>query len=99
MAGDEPASASAAVAAALTDVFFGQTTWGSPSSGQDVGLVLAVLGIDEEVEAAVGVLHLGEEVRLPLRLLQDVGNPVAALGDAEVVQAATPGIESTAKTR
>jgi hypothetical protein len=34
MAGEEPASASAATAAAVTEVLFGQTTWESPFSGR-----------------------------------------------------------------
>jgi hypothetical protein len=67
--------------------------------GQDVGLVFAVPRVDQEIESAVGVLELCEVIRLPLGLLQDVADAVAALGDAEVVELATPGIESTAKTR
>ena len=85
-AGDEAHCASAATAAAVAEVVFGQTTCGSPWSGVTLDSYSRFVGIDEEVESAVGVLHLREEVRFPFRFLHDVADAVAALGDAEIVQ-------------
>ena len=56
--------------------------------GEHVVLVGAVAGIDEEVEAPVGVLHLRQKVGLPVGDLQQVAPAVAALGKAEVIQVA-----------
>ena len=37
--------------------------------GQDIDLVFAVARIDQEIKAAVGILHSGEEISLPFGLL------------------------------
>ena len=57
-----------------------------PLVRRHVVLVFPVPRIDEEEKPAVVVLHLHQEIRLPLRHLDDVADAVAALGNAEVVE-------------
>jgi hypothetical protein len=63
-------------------VFFGQTTCGSPRSGRTLDSYSRSRGVNEEIEAAVGVLELCDVIRLPLGLLEHVADVVAALRDA-----------------
>src|SRR5262249_8381434 len=53
---------------------------------RDKGFIFTVHGIDEEIETAVTVLELGEEIGFPLGLLHNVAEAVAAFGDAEIVE-------------
>jgi hypothetical protein len=58
---------------------------------EHVVFVRAVAGIDEEVEAAIGVLHLAEEIGFPLGLFEQVAPAVAAFRDSKVIQRACAG--------
>src|SRR5262249_50732570 len=59
--------------------------------GRDIVFVTAIARINQKVEAAVIVLHLREEIRFPLCLLQNIALAVAALGQAEIVEIADAG--------
>ena len=54
--------------------------------GGHVVLIFAVLRINQEIKAAILILHFGEEVRLPLGLLHDITDAVAAFWNAEVIE-------------
>jgi hypothetical protein len=54
--------------------------------GGDVAFVLALARIDEEIKAAIGILHFGEEIGFPFRFLEHVAFAVAALRQSEIIE-------------
>ena len=70
---------------------FGPDDLGVAVVGEDVGLILAGLRVNDEVEAAVGVLEFGDVVGLLFRLLQNIADAVAALGQAEIIEGVGAG--------
>src|SRR5687767_6824734 len=47
---------------------------------QDIVFVGALSRIDQKIESAIVILHFGETIGFPLRLLQKIGSAIAAFG-------------------
>ena len=54
--------------------------------GQHFGLVLAIAGVNQEIESAIIILQFSQEIGLPFDFLHDVALAVAAFGQAEIIQ-------------
>ena len=54
--------------------------------GQDVAFVFAGLWINQEIEAAIGILQLGNVIRFPFGDLHDVADAIATFWNAEIIE-------------
>ena len=67
--------------------------------GRNIIFIFAVARINEKEKPAIIILHPGKKIRLPFCLLQQIAFSVTTFGQAKIIQRATPGKASTAKTR